>query len=63
MRWGAGEGGFAPKFTSEIRVDFASKSIGDKYPKFYPLNFKSDPKICVVNLCEFLWAVCYVSDI
>ena len=38
----------APKFASEILVEapnFASKNIGDKYPKFFPLNFRFDPKI------------------
>ena len=41
-------GGLAPKFASEILVgapNFASKSIGDKYPKFFSLNFRFDPKI------------------
>ena len=53
-------GGLAPKFASEIRVrspEFASKDIGDKYPKFCPFNFRYDPKICVVDLCKFLLAV------
>ena len=43
-----GRGGLAPKFASEILVgapNFASKNIGDKYPKFCPLNFRFDPKI------------------
>ena len=38
----------APKFASEILVgapNFASKIIGDKYPKFCPVNFRYDPKI------------------
>ena len=38
----------APKFASEILVEapnFASKNIGDKYPKFCPLNFRYDTKI------------------
>ena len=45
------EGGLAPKFASEILVgapnifNFASKNIGDKNPKFCPLNFRYDPKI------------------
>ena len=37
------QGGVAPKFASEIRVrvpNLASKNIGDKYPKFCPLNFR-----------------------
>ena len=41
-------GGLAPKFASEILVgapNFASKNIGDKYPKFCPLDFRYDPKI------------------
>ena len=36
----------APKFASEILVgapNFASKNIGDKYPKFCLLNFRFDP--------------------
>ena len=40
--------GLVPKFASEIIVgvpNFASKTIGDKYPKFCPLNFRFDPKI------------------
>ena len=38
----------APNFASEILVgapNFASKNINDKYPKFYPPNFRYDPKI------------------
>ena len=38
----------APKFASEILVEapnFASKNLGEKYPKFCPLNFRFDPKI------------------
>ena len=65
MRWGGGGGGEG-KFASEIRVGapyFAYKSIGDWYPKFYSLNFKCDPRICVLDLGESLWRVCYVSDI
>ena len=45
--------GLAPKFASEIRVrapNFASKIIGDKYPNICALNFRYDPKICVVVL-------------
>ena len=45
---------------SKIRVraqPFASQNIGDKYPKFCPLDFSYDPDICVVDLCEFSWAV------
>ena len=41
-------GGSAPNFASEILVgapNFVSKNINDKYPKFYPLNFRYDPKI------------------
>ena len=41
-------GGLAPQFTSEILVgapNFASKNISDKYPKFFPLNSRCDPKI------------------
>ena len=41
-------GGLAPNFASEILVvapNFASKNINDKYPKFFPLNFRYDPKI------------------
>ena len=48
-----GRGGLAPKFASEIRVrapNFASKIIADEYPKFCPLNFRYDLKICVVVL-------------
>ena len=41
-------GGLAPKFASEILVGapkFASKIINDNYPKFYPLNFRYDPRM------------------
>ena len=41
-------GGLAPKFASQILVEapnFASKSIGNKYPKFCYLNFRYDTKI------------------
>ena len=41
-------GGLAPKFASKIlggAPNFASKNVGDKYPKFCPLNFRFDPKI------------------
>ena len=41
-----GQEGLAAKFASEIRVrapNFASKNIGDKYPKFCPLNFRYNP--------------------
>ena len=47
-----GGGGLAPKFSSEIRVgspNFASKNIGDNYPKFCPLNFRYDPKIGILS--------------
>ena len=43
-----GRGGLVPKFASQILVEapnFASKSIGNKYPKFCRLNFRYDPKI------------------
>ena len=43
-----GRVGMAPKLASEILVgapNFASKNLGDKYPKFCPLNFRFDPKI------------------
>ena len=56
----SGRGGLAPKFASEIRVrapNFASKHVGDKYLKFWLLNFRYDPKICAVDLCEFSWTV------
>ena len=47
--------GLAPKFASEIVVGAptcASKNIGDKYPKFCPLNFRFDPKIGISpNFC------------
>ena len=46
------QGGLAPKFASEILVgapNFASKNISDKYPKFYPLNFRHDPKIGIFS--------------
>ena len=42
-----GRGRLVPKFASEIRVgapNFASKNIGDKYPKFCPLNFRYNSK-------------------
>ena len=44
---GRGGGGLTPNFASEIHVgapNFASKDIGDRYPKFCPLNFKYNPK-------------------
>ena len=44
-------GDLAPKFASEILAgapNSASKNIGDKYPKFYPLNFKYDPEIGIL---------------
>ena len=47
-----GGGDLAPKFASEILVgalNFASKIIGDKYPKFCPLNFRYDPKIGIFS--------------
>ena len=50
-RSGGGEG-LAPKFASEILVgapNFASKNIGDKYPKFCPLIFRYDPKIVIFS--------------
>ena len=51
-------GGLAPKFASQILVEapnFASKSIGNKYPKFCRLNFRYDPKIRIFpNFCV-LW--------
>ena len=40
--------GLALKFASEFRVEvphFASKNVGNKYPKFCPLNFRHDRKI------------------
>ena len=49
-------GGLAPKVASEILVgaqNFASKNIGDKYPKFCPLNFRYDPKIGIFS--QFLY--------
>ena len=45
-------GGLAPKFASEILVgapNFASKNIGDKYPKFCLLNFRFDPKFGIFS--------------
>ena len=41
-----------PKFASEFRVgapNFAHKNIGDKHPKFCPLNFRYDPKIGILS--------------
>ena len=46
------EGALVPKFASEIHVrdpNFASKNIGDKCPKFCPLNFRYDPKIRILS--------------
>ena len=43
----------ALKFASEIRVrdpNLAFKNVGDKYSKLCLLNFRYDPKICVVDL-------------
>ena len=43
-----GRGGLAPKFASEIIVGapiLSPKIWVTKYPKFYPLNFRYDPKI------------------
>ena len=42
----------APKFASEVLVgtpNFASKNIGDRYPKFCPLNLRFDPKIRIFS--------------
>ena len=42
----------APKLASEIIVgapNFASKTIGDKYPKFGPLNFRFDQNIGIFS--------------
>ena len=47
--------GLAPKFASEIRVgapNFASRNIGDKYPKFCPLKFIYNAK-CPQNCHSF----------
>ena len=55
---GGGGGGLVPKFASEILVgapDFASKNIGDKYPKFYPVNLRFDPKVW--TFCQHLCLV------
>ena len=58
IRRSGGGGGLAPKFASQILVEasnFASKSIGNKYPKFCRLNFRYDPKIRIFpNFCV-LW--------
>ena len=43
IKQSGGGGGSAPKFASEICViapNFTSKVIGDKHPKFCPLNFR-----------------------
>ena len=48
-------GCLAPKFASAIRVrapNFAFKNIGDKYPKFCPLNFRYNHK-CSQNCDSF----------
>ena len=48
-------GSLAPNFGSEIPVgapNFASKNMGDKYPKFCPLNFRYNPK-CPPNCDSF----------
>ena len=48
-------GGLAPNFASEIHVgapNIASKNIGDRYPKFCPLNFRYNPK-CPQNCDSF----------
>ena len=55
---GGGGGDLATKFAPEIPVrarapNFATKHIGEKYPKLCPLNFRYDPKICVEDLHEF----------
>ena len=45
-------GGLALNFASKILVgalNFASKNIGNKYPKFYPPNFTYDPKIRIFS--------------
>ena len=58
IRW---LGGLATKFASEIRVralNFATKNIGEEYPKLCPLNFRYDPKICEEDLHEFSSALC-----
>ena len=54
-------GGLAPNFASAIHVgvpNFASKNIGDSYPKFCPLNFRYNPK-CPQNCDSFpIFASC-----
>ena len=52
------EGGLGHKICPEIRVragapNFATKHIGEKYPKLSPLNFRYDLKICEEDLHEF----------
>ena len=47
-----GRGGLAPKFASKIFVgapNFASKNIGDNYPKICPPNLRFDPKIRIFS--------------
>ena len=42
----------AKKIASEIRFrapNFASINVGDKYPKFCPLNFRYNPKIGILS--------------
>ena len=49
------EGGLASKFASEIRVrapNFASKNMGDKYPKLCPFSFRYNSK-CSQNYDSF----------
>ena len=62
---GGGWVGLATKFAPEIRVrarapNFATKHIGEKYPKLCPLNFRYDPKICMEDLHEFSSALYYL---
>ena len=48
ISWGL----LGPRFASEFRArasNFASKNIGDKYPKFSPLDFRCDPKIEILS--------------
>ena len=62
---GWGEGAWSQnlplKFVSELRApNFATKHIGEKYPKLCPLNFRYDPKICEEDLHEFSSALYYL---
>ena len=56
---GRGRGGLAPKFASEMLVgtpNLTLKNIGDKYPKFCPLNVRyALERICDFQFMYIIW--------